>query len=228
LNKKCIIISLLLVFLSVGLSFGQPTNNSSAIGAISADGAVAANDTAVPVQTAANLNYIWSFSGIESGPITIVINQEGSDLFGQAKYEPDSGSAWNADVVGSVSENEVELSMTAQKDTEMITTKMNGVYANDTINGNFTQISGGKKIGGGVFSAMWINPDTSSYTPAVIEQPKTETTTAAAVNNTATTDTSSTKTTASRFTDVRQYKDKIGPGGDLSGIPPGMGGAGLN
>jgi hypothetical protein len=32
---------------------------------------------------------------------------------------------------------------------------------------------------------------------------------------------------ASRFVDVRQYKDKIGPGGDLSGVPPGMGGSGL-
>jgi len=222
LNKKCIIISLLLVFLSVSLSLGQPDNSSNATGA------VAANETSVPLQTAVNLNYIWSFSGIESGPITVVINQEGSDLLGQAKYEPDSRSVWNADVVGSVSGNEVELSMTAQKDGEMITTKMDGVYANDTINGNFTQISGGKKVGGGVFSAMWINPDTSSYTQAVIEQPKTETTPDAAVNNTATADTSSTKTTTSRFIDVHQYQDKIGPGGDLSGIPPGMGGAGLN
>lgn len=222
MNKKCIIISLLLVFLSASLSLGQPDNSSNATGA------VAANETSAPVQKAANLNYIWSFSGIESGPITMVINQEGSDLFGQAKYEPDSGSAWNADVVGSVSGNEVELSITAQKGGEMITTKMDGLYANDTINGNFTQISGGKKVGGGVFSAMWINPDTSSYTPAVIEQPKTETTSAAAVNNNATTDTSSTKTTTSRFIDVHQYQDKIGPGGDLSGIPPGMGGSGLN
>jgi hypothetical protein len=29
----------------------------------------------------------------------------------------------------------------------------------------------------------------------------------------------------SRFRDVREFKDKIGPGGDLSGVPPGMGGS---
>jgi len=29
--------------------------------------------------------------------------------------------------------------------------------------------------------------------------------------------------TEKRFVDVHEYKDKIGPGGDLSGIPPGMG-----
>jgi plastocyanin len=27
-----------------------------------------------------------------------------------------------------------------------------------------------------------------------------------------------------KFVDVREYKDKIGPGGDLSGVPPGMSG----
>ena len=89
----------------------------------------------------------------------MVLNQEGSELYGQAKYEPEGGKAWNADVMGSVTENEVELTLTAQKDKESITTKMTGTYANDTINGNFTQISGGKKVGSGNFSAMWISPD---------------------------------------------------------------------
>jgi len=39
---------------------------------------------------------------------------------------------------------------------------------------------------------------------------------------------SETTDSKSRFVDVHQYKDKIGPGGDLSGVPPGMGGSGLN
>ena len=91
------------------------------------------------------LNYIWSFTGIESDPITMALNHEGSELYGQAKYEPEGGKAWNADVVGSVKGSEVELTLTAQKDKELVTTKMTGTYANDTIIGNFTQISGGKK-----------------------------------------------------------------------------------
>ncbi len=37
----------------------------------------------------------------------------------------------------------------------------------------------------------------------------------------------STATSRSSFVDVRRYKDKIGPGGELSGVPPGMGGVGL-
>ncbi|MDD1741009.1 MAG: hypothetical protein LUQ51_03410, partial [Methanothrix sp.] len=117
-------------------------------------------------------------------------------------------------------------SMAAQKEDKMVVTKMTGTYANDTINGNFTQTSGGQKVGGGQFSAMWISPGTSSYTPAVIEAEIEETTVPAAVNTTSSTET--VQEPKSRFVDVRTYKDKIGPGGDLSGVPPGMGGSGLN
>lgn len=221
---------MLLVCSFVGLSLCQTDSNTSATGA-AVDGNRSSDAASALNQTVPSLNFIWSFTGIESDPITMAINQEGSDLFGQAKYEPEGGKAWNADVVGSVEGNEIELTMTAQKEEGMVTTKMTGTYANDALNGNFTTISGGKKIGSGSFSAMWINPDTSSYTPAVIEEPKAETPAPAAVNTTvaaATTTASTTETqqTTSRFVDVRQYKDKIGPGGDLSGIPPGMGGNG--
>ena len=159
----------------------------------------------------------------------MVLNQEGSDLYGQAKFEPDGGKAWNAEVVGFVTENKVDLTLTAQKDKELVTTKMTGIYANDTINGNFTQSSGGKKVGSGTFGATVFYPDTSSYTPAIIEEPKVETTAPDVVDTTAASNASAEQTAepakpASRFVDVRQYADKIGPGGDLSGIPPGMGG----
>lgn len=228
MNKKRLILSLLLVSLFTGLSLGQTDNNTG----ITENESILVSETAAAnasqTGTGPNLNYIWSFSGIETGPITMALNPEGSELYGQAKYEPDGEKAWNAEVVGSITGNEVELTMTAQKDKQLVTTKMAGTYANDTINGNFTQISGGKKLGGGTFSAMWINPDTSSYTPAVIEEPKVETPEPAAVESTAATNASSeTAKPASRFVDVRQFKDKIGPGGDLSGIPPGMGGTGL-
>ncbi|MCX6677925.1 MAG: hypothetical protein NTU95_08290 [Methanothrix sp.] len=230
MNKKRMILSLLFVLLFTGLSLGQTDNNTSITKTIATNESISVNETAANVTQAGsgpNLNYIWSFSGIETGSITMALNQEGSDLYGQAKFEPEGGKAWNADVVGSVIENEVELTLTAQKDKELITTKMTGTYANDTINGNFTQISGGKKVGNGTFSAMWINPDTSSYIPAVIEEPKVETPAPAAVDATAASNASAeTAKPASRFVDVRQYKDKIGPGGDLSGVPPGMGGSG--
>jgi hypothetical protein len=227
LNKKSMILSLLLVSLFTGLSLGQTDNNTSITETISTNESIPVNETAAATQsgTGPNLNYIWSFTGIEIGPITMALNQEGSALLGQAKYEPESGKAWNANVDGSVTGNEVVLTMTAQKDKELITTKMTGTYANDTINGNFTQISGGKKVGSGNFSAMWISPDISSYTPAIIEEPKVETPAPAVVDSTAASNASAeTAKPASRFVDVRQYADKIGPGGDLSGIPPGMSG----
>jgi hypothetical protein len=239
----------MLVFLfCAGLSQGQPANDTSTIEnnattaeipvppaneATPQNESAQANETAAANATEAssgpNYSYIWSFSGIETGPITMALNQEGSELYGQAKYEPEGGKAWNADVMGSFAGNEVELTMTAQKDNELTTTKMTGTYANDVINGNFTQISGGKKIGSGTFSAMWISPDISSYTSAIIEVPKVETPAPEVVDATASSSTSAEQTTEpetekSRFVDVRQYKDKIGPGGDLSGIPPGMSG----
>ena len=93
------------------------------------------NETAPSVL---NLNYIWSVSGIEAGPISMAVDQDGSDLFIRAKYEPEGGKAWNAEGTGSVEGDQVELSMTAQKEDKMVTTKMTGIYANDTISGNFT------------------------------------------------------------------------------------------
>lgn len=242
--KRYLILPVLLVFLiSAGLSLGQTANNTSTVKnnttlelnvTAPANQTSPANETAAAnaTSTIANLNYIWSVNGIEVGPVTMALNQDGNDLFGQAKYEPDSGQAWNAEVVGSVLGDSVELTITAQKGSELVTTKMSGTFANESISGNFTQVSGGKMVNKGTFSAMWIMPDTSSYTPATIEQPKDKTTSTAQNTNSVASETNTTGQTTttqkSRFVDVREYKDKIGPGGDLSGVPPGMGGSGLN
>ena len=215
MNKKCIILPLMLVLLAAPSWAQEDAGNEST------------NVTNETASSALNLNYIWSVSGIESGPISMAIDQEGSDLFIRAKYEPEGGKAWNAEGTGSVEGDQVELSMTAQKEDKMVATKMTGTYANDTISGNFTQTSGGQKIGGGPFTAMWISPGTSSYTPAVIVEEVKEPVASAAVNTTSTDAAGHAQDPKSRFVDVRTYKDKIGPGGDLSGVPPGMGGRGL-
>ena len=216
MNKKCIILPLMLVLLAAPSWAQEDAANEST------------NITNETASSALNLNYIWSVSGIEAGPISMAIDQEGSDLFIRAKYEPEGGKAWNAEGTGSVEGDQVELSMTAQKEDKMVATKMTGTYANDTISGNFTQTSGGQKIGGGPFTAMWISPGTSSYTPAVIVEEVKEPVASAAVNTTSTDAAGQAQDPKSRFVDVRTYKDKIGPGGDLSGVPPGMGGSGLN
>lgn len=226
-------------------------DNASAVGGVAvgngtASEGVPGNETVgqnpVPTNAPSNLNYIWSVTGLEAEPIIMVLNQEGGDLYGAAKYEPDSGPHWNADVVGSISDGNVDLTLTAQVDKKLVTTKFDGFFdnASQTLEGKFTQISGGKIANKGNFSAMWINPDTSSYTPAEIEETK-PATPAQAPAETANTTASETTATSSQTTqqpvqlgkksyyvDVHEYADKIGPGGDLSGVPPGMGGSGLN
>jgi len=226
----------LTAFLIIGLSLGQneannnSTQNIAALGNTSLENASSlqnANDAkaaenATPV---IDLNYIWSVGGIEAGQITMVLNQDGDNLFGQAKYEPESGQPWNGDVTGSVSGDKVALVITAAKDKKLVSNKLDGVFdnASQTIQGKFVQMSEGKIVGNGEFNAMWISPDVSGYTPAKIEEPKPA---AAAPSDTASNQTETeTSKPKSRFVDVREYKDKIGPGGDLSGVPPGMGGS---
>ena len=154
----------------------------------------------------------------------MVLNQSGSDLIGRAKYEPDSGSSWNADVIGTVAADKVDLTMSAQKDNIPTITRLSGIFANEAISGNFTQVSEGKIVNNGTFNAMWINPDTSSYAPATVEAPAAAVAPAATVANMTTATETAEVEEESRFVDVRSYADKIGPGGDLSGIPPGMSG----
>lgn len=59
------------------------------------------------------LSYIWSVMGIEPGPVIMVLKQEGESLYGQAKYEPDSGKSWDGVVIGSVKGNSEDLVLTS-------------------------------------------------------------------------------------------------------------------
>ncbi len=131
------------------------------------------NETAAA--TATGLKFIWSVTGIEADQIIMVLDQDGTDLFGQAKYDSQAGNPWNAEVTGSSSGDNVDLTITAQKDNEeLVSSKLSGYLDNQngTINGNFTQVSQGKIVNKGSFTAVQISPDTSSYTPVTIEQPK--------------------------------------------------------
>jgi hypothetical protein len=186
----------------------------------------------------ANLNYIWSVSGIEKDVVTMVLNQSGESLSGSAKYEAADENPWNAIVVGSVTGDKADLVMTALKGASMVSTKMTGTFSGDTITGQFVQSDSSGKTTNGEFSATWINPDTSSYMPAKIEESSsvsstsTNTTTSSSYMGSVTTgsdalgptpDGSSSESTGSKYVDVSKYKHQYETGGDLSGIPPGMG-----
>jgi hypothetical protein len=266
LSKKCAVLSLLIVFILIaGLSMAQnpgnntskivenkpshasaekptanPGNNSSNVANASAP-VVPKNvsETAKAASEIANMKGIWSITGIDPEQITMAIQQDGGDLFGQAKYEPDGGVAWNGVAIGSVSGDNVNLVVTALNGNDQVSTWMNGTYDNDAFSGKFFEVSKGNISLRGDFSATLVNPEISEYVPAsvtapAVTQPKTTTqgtpnesvtsaqTPVAAVNNTPT-QKPATVGGRQKPVNVEEYADKIGPGGDLSGVPPGMG-----
>ena len=189
-----------------------------------------------------NLSYIWSITGIEDGPVIMLLNQEASDLYGQAKYEPDSGQAWNGVVVGSVQGDSVSLVLTALKDTDQFSCRLTGTYdqASGMISGDLVRVKDGMISGRSQFQAMWINPDVSSYKPAEVAASSTQESSASSDTNATAKQaqdnaqtassraTSSPSSQESKYHDVRQDADRILTGvGDLSQIPIGMGGSGV-
>jgi hypothetical protein len=241
LSKRCVLVLILFLLLfttsqSVSLEASSPENDGPTEDSPAAalqvnmsspqDLTSTANLTGVNT-TAANLKYIWSISGIEKDQITMALNQEGNDLFGKAKYEPENGQPWNGVVAGSVSENRVHLAIAAIKGKEKISIVLDGVLADGAISGEFFQVSEGRISGSGEFNALWINPDLSSYVPAkVTEQepemhvPAINVSSPSAVNQT---DLQSSQP-KSRFHDIHLDADRIQTGvGDISQIPIGMG-----
>lgn len=238
-DKLWIIIPLLILFLSINPSNGQPGNESNNESSILAQSAASVNASeAIP---APNLSYIWSISGIETGQVIMVLHQNDSDLYGQAKYEPDDGQAWNGVVVGSVESNRVLLVLTAQKGADQYTYRITGDYnpVSGTISGELLQVREGKNISRSQFQAMWINPDIGSYTAAQVVSTTAKTSLSSqddeghasqAVQSTqnASSDTTSSSASTTKYHDVRIDADRILTGvGDLSQIPIGMGGSGL-
>lgn len=232
--KKPMVISLLLIIIfMVFPSPGQPVNDSSNKTALQA---VAAPTLLNESKLAAlpNLSYIWSVAGIESGQVTMVLSQNGSDLYGQAKYEPDIGPAWNAVAIGFVEGDRVSLVLAALQDTVQFTSRLTGTYDSSVgaIRGDLLQVSKGNISLRSEFVAMWINPDISSYTPAPVALPKTRADLREETNATVSEAKESLKPDVaqkSRFYDVRQDADRILTGvGDISQIPIGMGGSGLS
>lgn len=189
-----------------------------------------ANITNANTAPALNLKYIWSISGIEEDQITMALDQEGNDLFGRAKYEPENGEPWNGVVAGSVSENRVHLAIAALKGKKLVSMVLDGVLADGAISGEFFQASDGRISGGVEFNALSINPDLSSYVPAKVNDlvpevsvPAANSTNVSAPSARDQTDLQSTQP-KSRFHDVHLDADRIQTGvGDISQIPIGMG-----
>jgi hypothetical protein len=237
-NKFAVLSSLLAILLISGLSLASDANNNTGT-------ATNASETAKAVSEVSKMKGIWSISGVEQEQITVALEDDGSYLFGQGKFEPEGGSAWNAEVIGTISGDNVTIVVSALKGKSQVSTWMNGALSSDTFSGKFVSVCGGKISNRGDFSATLVNPEISEYTPAKISEPAPTVTQSKSEENTQTAKTSTTITKSDTTTsdqtttqpvtslgrrkpvNVLEYKDKIGPGGDLSGVPPGMGGGSM-
>ncbi len=187
-------------------------------------------------QSAPDLSYIWSVSGLEIGQVLMALNQENEILYGQAKYEPDGQDAWNAVVIGSVKEDRIDLVLTYLDGSVETSTCLNGTYdpLNQSIRGDLLKVKNGAISERGTFEAIWINPDTASYTPAVIvTKAELATVQSEPSSSEVPMDTQvavkAGTGSESYYHDVRQDATRILTGvGDLSQIPIGMGGSGLS
>jgi hypothetical protein len=222
--------------LAPGTENNSANSNATAANASSSAEAENTSETAKAASEIAKMKGIWSISGIETEQITMALKQDGEDLFGVAKYEPESEEAWNAVAIGSLSEDNVELVVTSLKGNEQVSTWLNGTYADEAFNGRFFEVSKGNISRRGEFSATLVNPEISEYAPAMVTTPTsaqpTQLTTQPAVSGATTPAQAANQTSAQQAVtvggrtkpvDVHEYADKIGPGGDLSGVPPGMG-----
>ncbi|MDD1750475.1 MAG: hypothetical protein LUO89_11450 [Methanothrix sp.] len=236
INRLTIIpLVLVIIYFAVSPSFGQFLNDSSNETALQAASVVAISNeskqAAVP-----SLSYIWSITGIESGQVIMVLNQDGGDLYGQAKYEPDSGQAWNAIVIGSVEDGKIYLVLTGFKDKVLFSSRLTGTYdaISGSMKGDLLQVANGSISLRSQFQAMWINPDITSYTAAHVALPIAEASDLSRQTNASAAQAKeesllSESSQKSRYHDVRQDADRILTGvGDISQIPIGMGGSGLS
>lgn len=120
-----------------------------------------------------SLSGIWSIEGLEEGGrVVIALEQNGSELYGRAKYELDSGEGWNGQVIGSVAGEEIELVIASGQGEAPISRSLRGRYnsGNQSLAGEFLQISDGRIIRRGSFMAIIINPHVRSYSPAAIKE----------------------------------------------------------
>jgi hypothetical protein len=179
------------------------------------------------------LEFIWSIEGIEPAPgIIMMLEQEGQDLYGAAKYEPEGGQPWNAVVVGSVVGDKVDLAITALKDSKLVSSMLTGTLTEDTLGGKsiagkFFTVSEGKISAEGDFTSTIAFDDISSYEPATIKEPEPEAPAqpeAPAENQTAQqTAQQPVQLGKSRFTPVESLKDKYYVStGLISEVPIGM------
>lgn len=127
------------------------------------------NSSTETAAAAAQVQGIWSISlkGIEQ--ITLALHQDGNNLFGSAMSEADS--LWNAVVLGQISGDRIELTLTSLQDKSIVSTKLIGTVESENFKGSFVEADDQGGADSGLFTAVLINPDLTAYAPAKVEPP---------------------------------------------------------
>ena len=116
----------------------------------------------------AEIQGIWSFNLKGTELVTAALHQYGEELFGSGKSE---SSGWNAALQGSISGTRFSLAMTALMNNSLNSIRLMGTFQNDSISGTFVQSNDLGNAESGLFKAVLINRDLSSYSPAKLARP---------------------------------------------------------
>lgn len=113
----------------------------------------------------ASVHGIWkAFLGEKE--IIMALNQSAQSLFGLAKFEGDN--PWNAALAGSLNMSAVSFSLAAMEGEALASIYISATLEGDSMTGFFIRSDSSGKAIQGDFTAIMINPDTFSYTPAVV------------------------------------------------------------
>lgn len=142
------------------------------------------NNTAETAAGNIQVQGIWSISLKGNSQVTLALHQDGEVLFGSASFDGDT--PWNAAVLGEISGNLIELTLTSLHDKSLVLTRLTGTLEGNHFKGSFVQADDQGRADSGMFSAVLVNQDLSAYSPAAVESPAANTTTALAEEGAAT------------------------------------------
>jgi hypothetical protein len=116
----------------------------------------------------AEIQGIWSFNLKGTELVTVVLHQNGEELFGSGKSE---SSGWNSALQGTISGIRLSLAMMTLKNNSLNSIRLVGTLQNNSISGNFVQSDDLGNAESGLFKAVLINRDLSSYSLAKSARP---------------------------------------------------------
>jgi len=164
----------------------------------------------------ASLQGIWKAS-LGEKEIIIAVSQSAQSLFGLAKFEGEN--PWNGALAGSISANEVSLSLAALETEALASIYISAALDGETMKGFFVRSDSAGKASKGDFTANMISPDTSGYSPVEVTAAPSSTTETEQVSTKQKTESpvsEESETTASaesesRFKDVTKLAKGINP-----------------